>query len=158
MINPNWSRWIWASCTKLFDANKGDYFMFIEGLTRTTDGSEVFLEYRADGPLIREPCKNQFVFDITINLMVQVGINNYDAHAFQKAFGWAQSMFVDCIPVYKYGDGPDDDSSFLGNFILKYSREIDFVHSLQLGQIDPIMRLMQGTVECRYRMDFKNTA
>lgn len=128
--------------------------MFIEGLTRTVDGTEVFLEYRMDGPLIREPCKNQFVFDITINIMVQVGISNYDAHAFQKAFGQAQSMFRGCIPIYKYGTGPDDDQSFLGNFILKNSREIDAVKSLQLGQIDPIMRLMQGTVECRYRMDF----
>lgn len=154
MINPDWSRWVWASCSKFFDDNKGAYFLFIEGLTRTTDGKEVFLEYRMDGPNIREPSNNYFVFDITINLMVQVGISNYDAHAFQRAFGWAQSMFVPCIPIYKYGDGPNDDQSQLGFFILKNSREIDFVHSLQLGQIDPIMKLMQGTVEGHYRMDF----
>ncbi len=154
MINPNWSRWIWASCNQSFDDNKGAYFLFVEGNTPTVDGKEVFLEFRMDGPNIREPSKHYFVFDITINICVQVAMNNYDAHTFQKAFGWAQSMFVSCIPVFRYGNGPDDDQSFLGNFLLINSREIDFVKGLQLGKIDPVTRLMQGTVECRYRMDF----
>lgn len=158
MINPNWSRWVWASVTKFMDENKGPYFMFIEGQTRLTDGKEVFFEFRMDGPSIREPSNNYFVFDITINFCLQVAIDNYDAHKFMRCFGWVQSMFRPCIPVYKFGNGPQDDPNFLiGNFILKNSREIDIVKGLQLGQIDPVMRLMQGTVEARYRMDFSGS-
>lgn len=132
--------------------------MFIEGLTRTVDGKEVFIEFRMDGPNIREPSRNYFVFDITINICIQVAENAYNAHDFMRAYGWVQSMFRGCIPVHKEGNGPQDDPNFLlGTLILKNSREIDLLKGLQLGQIDPVMKLMQGTVEARYRMEFSGS-
>lgn len=158
MISPNWSRWVWASCTKFYDDNKGDFYLYIEGQSRQVDAKEVFLEFRMNGPRIREPSHNYFVFDVVINIAVQVGLDSYNAHKFQRAFGWAQSMFRPCIPVYKYGDGPQDDrTALLGILTLKNSREIDIVNSLQLGQPDPVMKLMQATVEARYRMDFSGS-
>lgn len=158
MINPNWARWVWASCTKFMDDNKGPYFLFIEGTTRQTAQKDAFLEFRMDGPNIREPSHNYFVADVTINIMIQSTMDGYDAHKFQRAFGWAQSMFRGCIPVYKFGNGPQDDPNvLLGYLVLKNSLRVDSVKSLQLGQVDPILKMMQATVEAKYQMDFVGT-
>ena len=115
LVSPNLARWMKASVTKFFeDANTTAntaastvHVLFVDGDDRTTDGLERFMEFRTNGPVIREPCKNNFVADYWINILVQSSIDSKDAYAFERIHGHAQSLFERCIPVFRYGNGPD---------------------------------------------------
>lgn len=157
MINPNWDRWVWASMTAFMDQQKGPFYLFIEGLTRVVDGKKAFIEFRMNGPNITEVSNNLFYLDVVINFCVQQSTDSYDAHAFMRAWGWAKSMIQPCIPIFKYGEELQDDQSQLGTMLLQCSSKVDFVKGLQLGQVDPVMKLMQGTIEGNYRMQIRGT-
>lgn len=152
MINPNWDRWVWASVTDFMDKNKGQYYLFVEGLSRVVDGKKAFIEFRANGPNVYENSNNNFDLNIVVNLCVQQSTDTYDAHAFMKIYGWAKSMIQPCIPIYKYGTELQDDQSLLGYMELQCSSKVNFVKGLQLGQVDPVMKLISGTIEGNYRM------
>jgi hypothetical protein len=157
MINPNWDRWVWASVTDFMDKQKGQFYLFIEGLSRVVDGKKAFIEFRMNGPNIYEYSNNLFYLDIVVNFCVQQATDSYDAHAFMRAFGWAKSMAQPCIPIFKYGQELQDDQSQLGIMQLQCSSKVDFVKGLQLGQVDPVMKLMQGTIEASYRMQLRGS-
>lgn len=162
LVSPNLARWIKASVTKFFmdrndaanTANSTDYYMFVDGDDRTTDGMERFTEFRTSGPVIREPCKNNFVVKYWINILIQSNIDAKDAYAFERIFGHAQSLFERCIPVIRYGNGPDDDQTQVGVLILQNSREIEELNGSNFGVVSERTRLQQGSAEGYYKMEF----
>lgn len=153
-VNKNMSRWIWASVTKYFDDNKAGLVVFFEGDDRDTAKDQDFIEFRMDGPRTKELSHNYTQYDVFVNVLVQSTMNKEDTHKFWRALGQVQALFIKCIPVIKYGDGPDDDGTTqVGTLLLQDSGfNGEQVKTAVFGQVDPIVRVQQATVEANYRM------
>ena len=150
--NKHWARWSFASVSKHFDDTRQGYPLYIEGQHRDTDTLEDFFEFRMDGPTLRESSKGFWILRIDVNILASSTIDDEDYHKIHKLVGIAQAAFED-IPVYKYGDGPDDDQSLLGCYQLKQSRrKRDFVEAHQFGRIDISVPLIQAMVEGHFEM------
>ncbi len=151
--NQNWSRWSFASISKHFDDNRQGLKLFIEVTHRDTRKDEEYLEFRMDGPTLREVSKGCWKLRIEVNILVTATIDENDFHRIHRNAGIAQAAFAQGISVFKYGDGVDDDDSFLGCYkLLQNSSTRDFIELNHFGQIDANVPLMQATVEGHYLM------
>lgn len=145
-FDARWPRWIKSSIAKHFDDNKGARLLFIEGEERKTNVAE-WLELRIDGPYTKEIARD--IFDITfeVNILIQVNANR-DLYAVDRAIGDVMVMFAESILVKAYADG----EASLGCLSL-YKGDFDMaLVTHQFGQVEPKTRLLQATVEGRYRI------
>lgn len=157
-VNQNWARWSFASVSKHFDDNRQGLKLFIEGSHRDTREEKDYLEFRMDGPTLREVSKGCWKLRIEINILVTAALDEEDFHRIHRNAGIAQAAFVLGIPVLRYGSGPDDDDSFLGCYkLLQSSSTRDFVELNHFGQIAQDVPLMQATVEGHYEMTLNLT-
>ena len=152
-LNKNWARWSFASVSKHFDDNRQGLKLFIEGTHRDTRKDEEYLEFRMDGPTLREVSKGCWMLRIEVNLLVTATIDEEDFHRIHRNAGIAQAAFAQGISVFRYGDGVDDDNSFVGCYkLLQSSSTRDFVELNHFGRISQDVPLMQATVEGHYLM------
>ena len=153
--NPNWDRWILASVSDHFKINVQDVFSlkeFVEGQPRDTNKNKQWFEVRMDGPFCKEQQKNQWLLVMEINCLVSTSMDDFDFHTHRQNTGNVASGFESCINVYRYGDGPLDDQSLLG--VLKLRKGLEGrVVTTHFGQIDPIVKMQQTTIEGHYEMD-----
>ena len=151
MIDPNWTRWIMASTSVAFDAAV-DLPMFLEGQERDTKDLKDFFEFRIDGPWYTERGRNDWRIYVEINLLVQSAMRVKDFHSHARNLGKVAAAFTD-IQIFRCGDGPDDDDSLLGCLQLSQNdRRRERVVTSNFGQIDPHIRVQQGTIEGHYQM------
>ena len=156
--NQNWARWSFASISKHFDDNRQGLKLFIEGTHRDTREVEEYLEFRMDGPTLREVSKGCWKLRIEVNLLVTATIDEEDFHRIHRNAGIAQAAFATGIPAFKYGDGVDDDQSVFGCYqLLQSSSTRDFIELNHFGQIDTNIPLLQATVEGHYQMNLDLT-
>jgi hypothetical protein len=151
--NPNWARWIFASVAKHFDESKGDIGLFIEGETRDSanqinEGAEL----RMNGPFINNPSGGYWVLDVDLNVLINTLIDEGDSHKSWRMAGVFINAFKFNIPVYRYGDQPDDDGTFLGCLQLRQDRGDDLVIT-NLGEISPDIRMNQMTISAIYKLE-----
>ena len=150
-INANWARWIFASVSKHFDDRKGTLTLYIEGQHRATSKLKEYLELRMDGPTWNEASKDYFIGNIQINVLITVAMDEEDYHRPYSVAGQVQQAFTKTIDVFRFGDGPDDDGTYLGCLQLKQNRATgDFVELNWFGIIDTDDQLVQATVEGHY--------
>ena len=154
--NPNWPRWIFASVSKHFaDALTP---LFIEGQHRDTREFKDFFEMRVDGPTLREVSKGFWVFRLEINILVQSAMDDKNYHRIHQDVGNAAAAFASAIDVFKKGNSPQDDQSYLGCLQLLQNRETrDFLEINHFGQIDVKTMLMQASVEGHYKMELETS-
>ena len=100
-----------------------------------------------DGPNITEVSKGCFYLDVAFNLLINSKVDPNDLYAIERIIGQFQQAFTNEIEVFKLGDGPNDDQSHLGCYVLQGEIEINKFGLIQRG-----VRLMQSTLEARYRM------
>jgi len=151
--NKNWARWTFASVSKHFDDRRQGLPMYIEGQHRDTREEEDYLELRMDGPTLREVSKGCWKLRIEVNVLISSVFNETDYHRPHQNAGIAQAAFTHTIPVYKYGDGPDDDQSFVGCYTLSQSSTTrDFIELNHFGRIETNTPLVQATVEGHFIM------
>ncbi len=148
----NIPRWMFASVSKHFDDRKQGEHLFIEGQDRLTNEETDWLELRMDGPLHKEVSKGCHQFDIEINILVSSVMNEKDYHKIFKIVGVVAAAFTNVIEIFKFGDGPNDDNTFLECARLRQEGREAVVIS-HFGQIDPDKRLIQASVEGHYRME-----
>lgn len=156
-INPNWTRWIWASATKWWDDHKGDLPIFFEGDDRDTADLQDYIEFRMDGPKFVEFTADSYEVRVQINILVASVMNSKTTHRFQQTMGLVQSMFSKTIPVFKYGDMPQDNpSELIGCLQIQMNgRNSEKLSVNQFGQIEKTFRMQQATIEAEYRMDIQ---
>ena len=147
------TRWIVASVNKWFHEKITPFglHVFIEGTERKTRNETDFVEVRIDGPRIKEVSNNCFDIQGEINCLIQSVMREdtiYDAHT---DVGYVTEAFTNSIPIYRYGDGTDDDGSLLGCFKLKTDKSNDLDVSL-LGRVGTDAPLNRAVVEGHYRM------
>lgn len=147
----HWPRWIFASASKHFvnSLTCPEFKIFVEGTDRNTeDLGQAHVEFRMDGPRIRLLHKKEHKVWFAINILYKVSMDDEDFHRKHDIVGKIVQAFVDFLPLFRYGDGANDDSGKFGCAILR-DRPTG-VQVNHFGQIDKDIRVEQGTVEGHY--------
>ena len=156
--NPHWPRWIFASTADYFKqvADGIELPILIEGIDereaekmRAND----HVEFRINGPAVTELSRGYFRLDVDVNLLLtsMMGGQTKNAYDIVEQAGVFLQAAGGPIPVFKYGEGPDDDESLLGCLTLRSGKR-DAVRVIHFGQIGRDDRLRQSAVDARYRM------
>ena len=150
--NANWVRWIVSSIQQYFETNKQGIELFFEGTPRETKDEKDFAEVRIDGPHITEISKNYFLLKVDVNILVQSTMDEEDFHRIHTNVGKLVSVMTN-IPIYKYGDGVDDDDSLLGCLrLVQDAQGREPILVARLGQIEPTTPIEQVDIEGHYKM------
>jgi len=155
-VNTNWARWLFASVSKHFDDRKQTLPLYIEGQHRATRNLKDFLELRFEGPTWLEVNRKDWLGRVEINILVSTAYDEADYHRIHRYAGQVQSAYTRVIEAYKFGDGPDDDQSFLGCLVLQQNRgRRDFLELNHFGRIGTDEALVQSTVEGHYVIELR---
>lgn len=152
--NRNWDRWLLASISQHFKvevADKLSLFMYVEGQHRDTNEQRQWFELRMDGPFAKETSRDYWKIKIEVNCLISTSASDRDYHQHRQNVGDTFSGFHSCISIFKYGNGPDDDQSKLGEAVLR-SPNSSIVTS-HFGRINPGTQLEQTTIEAHYVME-----
>lgn len=150
MIDPNWARWILAGVSDHFDAVSLP--LFVEGQERNTKDQKSTMELRLDGPWYNEVSKNYWKIRVEINILIQTAMRVADFHLHHTNMGLVGAAFTD-ISIFRCGDGPADDDSFLGCLkLIQDERKRERVVTSNFGQIETHVKIQQATVEGHYDM------
>jgi len=148
MYNPNWPRWIYASCTKFFDAGRDGLKLYFEGTDKGTRRSDAdYAEFRMTGPVAREISRGYWEILFEINVIVFSTKDGKDAHKIFKNLGKVATIFAEPVPIFKYGDGEADDSEYLECAILQGGIIVE-----HYGQFDPELQILEAGVEGEYKL------
>ena len=149
--NENWPRWMELSIFKFIDDNAPDIaFVYYEGQERKTSGYSAWFEVRMDGPFAREESKDNWFFEVEVNVLVSCEVGR-DFSKASKMFGKVGSMLDASIPIFKLGDEPGDDANVkLGCLTVDTRTDKDGIIIKRFGQVEPKVKLIQGSVEVRY--------
>ena len=147
-MNENWPRWFFASVSKHF-TTLAPSITFIEGTHRQTPPDKTHAEFRMDGPRVRPVPGGDIYNWIAVNILFNTAMDSQEFHEKHRLVGEIVSAFTESIPIFRYGDGPDDDGEQIGCFAL-LDRGLDTIRVNHFGQIDPAIRLEQGTIEGHY--------
>ena len=153
-VNQNWSRWIFASVGNHFDNLRQGIPLYIEGQPRIIDrdNAKAIFELRVDGPYFTEVSRKYWDIYIEINVLIQSVKTDTDFHRIRRLTGIVESAFID-IMSYRYGDGVDDDDSYLGCLrLIQNLSSSEKIQTSHFGQLDPATNLEQSTVEGHYKM------
>ena len=149
-------RWLMASTHTHFETkipqDKLKLFPEMYSKSALERGLRDFAEFRFDGPLIRPQTKNHGKAYFEINLLIQSTMRDSDFHVPQVDIGLVLPAFT-AIPIYKYGNGPDDDQSQIGCAKITRQGRTTEITVAQFGEIDPQLKLFQATVEAAYILD-----
>ncbi len=151
--NPNWSRWIKASVSRHFKPCNVDNNVayYVEGFERDTNGKTEWIEFRIDGPYLKEQTKGSWVLNVEVNLMIVVNLNPKNIYRIEEIEGEIVSKFFDCLDVYKLGQKESDDNTVLGCLkLIQQGRERVIVTNF--GVVKPDIRQMQKSIEGHYKM------
>jgi hypothetical protein len=153
IVNVNTMRWLRSSLNKWFDDSKGDYGLVPMGDT-VSEAIKIlpaYAELRMSGPEFMEQLASQGVGNLEIQALCSAQMTG-DIYLIDRIVGVFHVAFANFIPVFKYGEGADDDQSQFGCLILRSDvpRPVD---TLQWGQLDPTTKVTQTAVEGAYRLD-----
>lgn len=154
MMNPNWNRWIFASVSNFFDSLKGSLDMYVEGTDKAGRRQEKdYIEFRLNGPYSTEISRDEWKLVFDVNILVCSIKDTKDIHRIYRNAGIVTSMFRGEIPIYKMGDGPEDNAAvLLGCAVLETEGRGGGIYVDHYGQIDPVLPVLQATVEAGYKM------
>jgi hypothetical protein len=132
------------------------YPIFIEGSQRITQSDNATqFELRIDGPTFTIPSKGCYRGRVEVNILCISVMKDNDFHEIHRMVGQAAEVLAQAICVYRLGDGPNDDQSFLGRLTLLQG-EGDKLEANHLGQIDRKTKIVQAMVESHYRLELVN--
>lgn len=153
MMNENWPRWIFASISKHFNSKKGDCELTVQG-TDTVDLQKLkeLAELNYTGPLFEEESINYWRADIIVLIAIIVKRTDNNFHRIHQLSGRFGKAFDRCIPVMKYGDGPDDDPLTQVGYLQIVDRNNSTIEVENLGQPDPDLPLEEVHVSGHYKI------
>ena len=157
MMDTNLARWIQASLAVYFEPVAAGLNLpfFVEGVDeRETDVMEVeHCELRVNGPFIREVSKDYWRVHIDINVMLTdyMRMSTEDAYDINRWGGEFLVAMMENIPIYRFGDGADDDGSLVGCLTQRtgFSEPARLIH---FGQVSREERIRQAVVDGRFEM------
>ena len=157
--NPNWARWLFASVATYLKqvAEEENVSVMVEGLDeRSTPFMEASdrVEIRITGPFTREPSRNYYQLRLDVNVLISSRFDGPDKnrYAFTQLAGLFHEAMDGAIAIYKFGNQPGDDETFVG-CLSPLSGRNDAVRVLHFGQINATDGLRQSMVDARYAME-----
>ncbi len=148
----HWPRWIGASVANYFDGLRQGIHLFVEDQEFDASKEPQHFELRVDGPWSTQFTKNQYRVYGEVNILVNTAKDQKDAHKHKRGVGVMFDAF-DNIPIFRCGNGLEDDDSFLGCWLLKQNeRDRERVVISNFGQIQPRTKIEQSTIEGHYEM------
>lgn len=159
-MDKNLARWIFQSVASHFDsvANGISLPYFVEGIDERSNDvmREDHVELRVTGPTLKEVSKGYFNVDLVINFLFtkNMDIANADAFDLIQWTGVFAEPMLEPIPIYKKGDGVEDDDTLVGCIQVKKGRH-EAVRIYHFGQIDKDTRIRQSEVDALFNMDYQ---
>lgn len=155
MINKNLPRWCYISIVEHFRqvAEAGGIPLLVEGIEdRVSDKirKELHAELRITGPMTKELSKGCFQFMFDVNIILQSYMTESNAYRLIQAAGEFYSALVP-IMVYKLGNLPDDDGSFVGCLLIR-DEVVGSRFMSHFGQLKEDVRIRQSMVGGRYQL------
>ena len=150
-------RWIMASCRHFFHDRRGQFSMFFEHAgskdLRTDAGGKIvdYFEFRLDGPFSQQHSKNETEYAVEINILCISNLKTKYTDQIEIMVGIAAASFELNIPVFRFGDQPQDDQSLVGCLKLVQGKN-EQVRVSRFGQANPDTQVIQASVEGHYTM------
>ena len=153
----NIPKWLFASIAEHFSnaAASPVYKMFIQGQQKTEDDSRQkdFFELRTDGPYIRpKNNRSRLNLEFQVNTLIQSTVDEHSASRPYVDTGKLLTAFV-TIPIYRYGDGNNDDQSLIGCAKVAKQGRLEEIRVNQFGVVDTALGLIQATIEAHYILE-----
>lgn len=151
----HWPRWVTASLAKYFSSlPRGTMaFRFEFELNKDEDIEQISLmNVNIEGPVFQNPSKGYWIIRVTPSILVQTLVKD-NMYAHSVDVGLVTDMFDGCIPLYKYGDGADDDSSQFGTLVR--GRDTSGIIITKFGRLDEDVPLAFSRVEGDYYAQFQ---
>lgn len=150
-MNSNWHKWVMTSVIRHFKTglNVDPNYLWVIGEKLDTKKAQRF-ELRYLGPtFISNP--GEYQCRLSLNVVVRSNIDSGDQFNHLTRVGLAQSMFANCLRIYKFGpiSGVDTGEQFDQ---MRLSSEIS---TANYGQIDLTDNVVISTVEADYIGDFR---
>ncbi len=159
VYDKNWPRWVQASVGKHFHTAAATISIpaLVEGIDeRTTEftNSQNRIEIRVNGPAIVEQSKGYWHFEVDVNILIFSHMGGAQPNAYDgtQITGVMAQASAALIPVYKYGNGVDDDQSLIGCLTLRRGPK-ESVKVFHFGEINLEDRLRQFGVDVNLEMD-----
>lgn len=155
-MNKNWPRWAFASVSKHFLTLLQPHIkVFIEGQDRNTTGDTDYVEFRMDGPFSKQLSQTTWQVKFEVNILIS-SIKDLDAHKIHKTVGLVNSAFATNIPIFKLGNGPDDNPLEMFGCLQIMVGPREALMTSHFGQVDNVVVMNQCTVEGHYMALLKN--
>lgn len=125
-------------------------FVFFEGQDRSILANKAdYVEFRWDGPEARSSVSNYWFLDVVTNFVITSTTKRADTYTHQRIVGKAQSVLINAIGVFRYGDDESvDDQSLLGCLQLRADLK-DPILTNYFGRNQEV-ELEQSTIEAFY--------
>jgi hypothetical protein len=147
MYDPNLNRWIYASVVKHFKeaADASLIPFYIDRYDRDVSWAEL----RFSGPYINEVNRNTFIIICNVDILCTSFIEQ-DQYNIYRMTGVFSSAFKD-ICVYRYGDGPNDDRSYVSDLKLT-KRDNNYINIINYGLMFPDNKFQRSAVFSDFEM------
>ncbi len=155
--NENWARWMFTSIAKTLNAvaDANNIEAIVEGVddetdefTQATDRAEI----RISGPFTKEmPGEYLVQMDANVILTSRFDGKQKNRHLLLTNAGLFHSAMDRPLKVYKYGDGAEDDDSYLGCLVPRSGKN-DTIRVIHFGKVDPTDKIRQSVIDARYEM------
>lgn len=154
-MRQNLARWIVASLAVYFKdvADAIPLPFLVEGVDERSgeDMTVCHAELRISGPFVKEVSKDYWRAYIDINVILTnfMQMSTENAYSLSNWGGYFLEAMMQPIPIYKYGDGPDDDDSLIGCLEQRrgFGEPIRLIH---FGQISRVDRIRQAVVDGKF--------
>lgn len=146
-------RWILASVHIHIQNNKGNAYLWLEGQDRgVLKDHPDYLELRVNGPDMVQQTKTQFDFYVEVDILITSKPDGKDFHKMARLQGIALKALTPCIPVMKYGDGPEDDKTVQIGVLQRMENPKSPTTVASLGQVEATQEINQGAVAAAYML------
>jgi len=156
-VNPNWTRWIFASIAKTLKAvaTTNGISVIVEGIddetnsfTKATDHVEI----RISGPFTKEMSgEYKILVDVNVLLTSRFDGKQKNRHAILTNAGLFHEAMDKAILIYRYGNTITDDDTYLGCLTLRSGKN-DTLRVIHFGKVDITDKIRQSVVDARYEM------
>ena len=161
-MDKNLARWIFQSLASHFKsvADGISLLYFVEGIDERSNDTmqENHVELRVSGPELKEVSNGYYNVKVIVNFLFTKNMNEVSADAFD-IIQWT-GVFADVmlrpIPIYKKGEGAEDDGALIGCLQVHKGRN-EAVRVFHFGQLDKDTRIRQSEMDALYGMNFQSS-
>ena len=159
-MDKNWPRWMKAGMLKYFVGvvqEQNGVTCYLETAEHIDKNGnfitklDTWAEARFNGPVTTPITETEFHHAAIVNFLISTKLDQSNFYNHDRTVGLVYEAFINSIPIFKLGDGPDDDQSLLGCFQLEADNKFA-IQVAHFGQLDVDVKLTQSIIEAHYCM------